>query len=67
MLYNTLIVNTFYSAPAQLAAAVIGGRDPVGTIDAIWENGGTVAGNLWARPAFSRTSDSIWRAPSSGF
>jgi type IV secretion system protein VirB6 len=48
-LYNTLIVNTFYSAPAQLAAAVIGGRDPVGTIDAIWENGGTVAGNLWGK------------------
>ena len=46
-LYNTVIVDTFYTAPAQLAAAVIGSKDPVGTIDAIWENGGTVAGNLW--------------------
>jgi type IV secretion system protein VirB6 len=46
-LYNTLIVDTFYSAPAQLAAAVIGSSDPVGTIDAIWERGGTVAGILW--------------------
>ena len=48
-LYNTLIVDTFYNAPAQLAAAVIGAGDPVGTIDAIWESGGTVAGNLWAK------------------
>jgi type IV secretion system protein VirB6 len=50
-LYNTLIVDTFYSAPAQLAAAVIGGGDPVGTIDTIWTQGGTVAGNLWAKAA----------------
>ncbi|MGO8856019.1 MAG: type IV secretion system protein [Steroidobacteraceae bacterium] len=48
-LYNTLIVDTFYDAPAQLAAAVIGGADPIGTIDAIWERGGTVAGNLWLK------------------
>lgn len=39
-LYNTVIVNTFYSAPAQLAAAVVGAGDPVGTVDAIWESGG---------------------------
>ena len=45
-LYNTVIVDTFYNAPAQLAAAVIGAGDPVGTIDSIWESGGTVAGNL---------------------
>ena len=29
-LYNTLIVDTFYNAPAQLAAAVVGAADPVG-------------------------------------
>jgi type IV secretion system protein VirB6 len=52
-LYNTLIVDTFYNAPAQLAAAVIGATDPVGTIDAIWDRGGTVAGNLWARGGFA--------------
>ena len=46
-LYNTLIVDTFYNAPAQLAAAMVGSSDPVGTIDAIWNSGGTVAGNLW--------------------
>ena len=27
-------------------------RRPSGTIDAIWERGGTVAGNLWARVGF---------------
>jgi type IV secretion system protein VirB6 len=48
-LYNALIVDTFYNAPAQLAAAVVGAQDPVGTIDAIWQSGGTVAGNLWAK------------------
>lgn len=46
-MYNSLIVDTFYNAPAQLAAELIGGTDPVGTIDEIWERGGTVAGNLW--------------------
>jgi type IV secretion system protein VirB6 len=46
-LYNTVIVDTFYNAPSQLAAAMVGATDPVGTIDAIWDSGGTVAGNLW--------------------
>jgi len=46
-LYNTVIVNTFYQAPAQLAAAVVGTPDPVATIDAIWDRGGTVAEYLW--------------------
>jgi type IV secretion system protein VirB6 len=48
-LYNTVIVDTFYNAPAQLASAVIGTGDPVRTIDSIWESGGTVAGNLWVK------------------
>jgi type IV secretion system protein VirB6 len=46
-LYNSLIVDTFYNAPAQLAAAMVGSADPVDTIDAIWDRGGTVAGFLW--------------------
>jgi type IV secretion system protein VirB6 len=46
-LYNTVVVDTFYNAPAQLAAAMVGASDPVATIDAIWDSGGTVAGNLW--------------------
>jgi type IV secretion system protein VirB6 len=50
-----VIVDTFYNAPAQLAAAVVGSTDPVATIDAIWERGGSVAGFLWDKsvPIFS--------------
>jgi type IV secretion system protein VirB6 len=47
-LYNSLIVDTFYRAPTQLAAAVVGATDPVTTIDAIWNSGGTVAGYLFS-------------------
>ena len=47
-LYNTVIVDTFYNAPAQLAAAIVGAGDAVGTIDTIWSRGGEVAGFLWA-------------------
>ena len=46
-LYNSLIVDTFYRAPAQLAAAVVGTTDPVTTLDVIWSRGGAVAGYLW--------------------
>jgi len=46
-LYNTVMVDTFYQAPAQLAAFIIGTSDPVGTVDSIWERGGAVAGYLW--------------------
>jgi type IV secretion system protein VirB6 len=46
-LYNSLIVDTFYRAPAQLAAAVVGTSDPVTTLDVIWSRGGAVAGYLW--------------------
>ncbi len=46
-LYNSVVVDTFYNAPAQLAASLVGVTDPVGTVDAIWDRGGTVAGYLW--------------------
>ena len=46
-LYNTVIVDTFYRAPAELAGAVVGAGDPVATIDTIWSQGGAVAGYLW--------------------
>ena len=48
-LYNSVLVDTFYNAPSQLAGRLVGVTDPVGTIDAIWLNGGTVAGNLWTQ------------------
>jgi type IV secretion system protein VirB6 len=52
-LYNAVIVDSFYNAPAQLAAAVVGARDPVQTIDAIWLQGGSVADALWNKGAHS--------------
>lgn len=51
-LYNAVVVDTFYQAPTQLAAAVVGATDPVATIDAIWEHGGTVAGYLFSNAGF---------------
>jgi type IV secretion system protein VirB6 len=46
-LYNSVIVDTFYTAPAELATAVVGAGDPVTVIDAIWERGGAVADILF--------------------
>ena len=46
-LYNSVIVDTFYRAPAQLAAVIVGANDPVTALDAIWARGGAVAGFLW--------------------
>lgn len=51
-LYNSVIVDTFYRAPSQLAAALVGTPDPVSTIDAIWDRGGAVAGYLWGSHGF---------------
>lgn len=45
--YNTLLVDTFYNAPTELAAAVVGASDPVQTIDAIWKAGGAVADQFY--------------------
>lgn len=45
--YNSVIVDTFFAAPSQLAAAVLGVTNPVATLDVIWDRGGTVAGLLW--------------------
>jgi type IV secretion system protein VirB6 len=46
-LYNSLIVDTFYRGPAELAAVVVGSADPVATLDEIWSRGGAVADFLW--------------------
>lgn len=53
-LYNSVIVDTFYQAPTQLAAAVVGAADPVTTIDAIWAQGGAVAGYLFSNGGLLR-------------
>lgn len=46
-LYNTLLVDTFYDAPTEFAAAVVGASDPVQIIDSIWAKGGAVAAQLF--------------------
>ena len=48
-LYDAVIVDTFYRAPAAVSAALLGAADPVTTIDAIWASGGQVADDLWSR------------------
>jgi type IV secretion system protein VirB6 len=42
-LYDTVIVDTFFQAPSELAAAVIGAADPVTIIDQILLTGGDAA------------------------
>jgi type IV secretion system protein VirB6 len=48
-LYNSVIVDSFFSAPSELAAALVGASNPVSTIDAIWQQGGAVAEQFWDR------------------
>src|SRR3974377_1042778 len=45
-LYNSLIVDTFFDAPAQLGAVIVGAFDPVGIIDQILFEGGDAANLL---------------------
>lgn len=52
-LYNTLLVDTFYDAPTEFAAAVVGASDPVQTVDAIWNKGGAVADQLYRNGVFN--------------
>ena len=47
--YNAVIVDTFFEAPVQLAARLAGAADPVATVDALWDRGGTVAAFLWEK------------------
>jgi type IV secretion system protein VirB6 len=47
--YNAVIVDTFFAAPVQLAAALAGAADPVATLDTLWERGGAVAAFLWEK------------------
>jgi type IV secretion system protein VirB6 len=49
--YNALLTNTFFTAPDQLAAAIIGAPTTVGVIDQVW-----VDGNLTAEQLLSKGS-----------
>ena len=46
--YNEVIVDTFFGAPAELAAAVLGAPSAVGVIDEVWADGNLVAQSLLA-------------------
>lgn len=45
--YHAVLTALFFDGPVELAAALVGATDPVRTVDAIWDRGGTVAGLLW--------------------
>jgi type IV secretion system protein VirB6 len=47
--YNAAIVDTFFEAPVQLAAQLAGAANPIATVDALWDRGGTVAAFLWEK------------------
>ena len=48
-LYNSTIVDTFFNAPAQLGAVIVGAFDPVGIVDQIIFEGGDAANLLLAK------------------
>jgi type IV secretion system protein VirB6 len=48
-LYNTLIVDTFFNAPSELAASVVGAFDPVTIVDQIIFEGSDAANLLLAK------------------
>ncbi|MGB7099749.1 MAG: type IV secretion system protein [Xanthobacteraceae bacterium] len=48
-LYNTLIVDTFFNAPSELAGVVVGAFDPVTIIDQIIFEGGDAANLLFQK------------------
>jgi type IV secretion system protein VirB6 len=51
-LYNSLIVDTFFNAPVQLGAVIVGAYDPVGIIDQVFYNGSDIANLLFAKAGF---------------
>ena len=48
-LYNSLLTDTFYRAPSQLASALVGSPSTVGMLDTIWVNGAAVADQFFAK------------------
>jgi type IV secretion system protein VirB6 len=48
-LYNSLIVDTFFNAPVQLGAVIVGAYDPVGIIDQVFYNGSDIANLLFEK------------------
>jgi type IV secretion system protein VirB6 len=61
-LYNTLIVDTFFNAPGQLAAAIIGANDSVAIVDRIIFAGGDTANLLLQKAGFFNGEPSYYLA-----
>lgn len=51
-MYHALVVDTFMTAPSQLAAVIVGANDPVATVDQILFTGGDAAQALLAKGGF---------------
>jgi type IV secretion system protein VirB6 len=58
-LYNQVIVDTFYQAPVELAAAVTGAQEPVAILDSIWDSGGAVADHLFQNGEISHAKANV--------
>jgi type IV secretion system protein VirB6 len=61
-LYQSLIVDTFFNAPAELASTVVGGYDPVGIVDQIMDRGADAGGLLLAKGSFFHGNFSFYVA-----
>ncbi len=61
-LYNPVIVDTFFNAPAQLAARVVGAYDPVGIVDQILFAGSDVANLLLAKGSLLNSNFAFYLA-----
>ena len=57
-LYHSLLVDTFFNAPSQLGAVIVGAFDPVGIVDQIIFQGGDAANLLLEKgiPSMARRS-----------
>jgi type IV secretion system protein VirB6 len=61
-LYNEVIVDTFFNAPAQLAASVVGAYDPVGIVDEILDSGADTAELLLQKAGLFNGNASFYMA-----
>jgi type IV secretion system protein VirB6 len=61
-LYHDVIVETFYHAPSQLAAAVVGANDPVGIADEVMFQGSDAAEALLAKGSIFNGNVSYYAA-----
>lgn len=61
-LYSSLFVDTFYNAPAQLAAAVIGAGDPVAIVDTLINHGADIGEALLQKAGFFNGNVSFYIA-----